>query len=143
MPRQLSGFVVIRGTDDENWPFDNEHVEQTRSVQTVLDIDQAAQVVNIEPVRWGGECRVELGLTARAVSDGQIQIEGSAKLFEGDNENTSDLEQEKTVNFLVPRTTRNNSEPARHDVQLVSEGFGGGDHAEISMVFTNVLVEED
>lgn len=143
MARLLSGTVFINGTDDESWPFDDEIVSTTRPVNGVyLDINQPAVGLNIEPVRWGGECRVEIQLTARVVEGEQIRIEGDVKLFEGTSENTQDLEEEKRVDFLVPKTTRNQPLPARYDVQLNSRGIGGGDHAEISFSFTNHIVEE-
>lgn len=143
MARNLSGVVIIKGTDDENWPFDDEHVSATRSVQQILDIDQPAVQIFIEPVRWGGECRVEVVLTARAVSDGQIQIEGNAKFFEGTSENTQDLEEEKAIVFLVLKNTRKNTEAAKYDVQLSNSGLGGGDHAEIGFSFSNYIVEDE
>ncbi|KPV49973.1 hypothetical protein SE17_29615 [Kouleothrix aurantiaca] len=143
MARQLSGIVVINGTDDENWPFDDEKVTRTYSVQSILDIDQPAVPLEIPYVRWGGECRVEVAIMARAVGGGEIQIEGNAKLFEGTDEDTQDLEEEKVVTFLVPRNTRKYVEPAKYDVNLSNAGFGGGDHAEIGFSFTNYIVEEE
>ena len=143
MTRVLSGVVFINGTDDESWPFDDETVSTTRDIQGVfLDVNQPAVRLDIEPVRWGGECRVEIQVDARVVDGEQIQIEGDVKLFEGTDVNSQDLEEEKRVIFLVPKTTRSQPQPARHDVQLVSRGIGGGDHAEISFSLTNRIAEE-
>lgn len=143
MARKLSGIVFIDGTDDENWPFDDEHVSRSFPLNATLDIDQPAVALDIPDVRWGGECRVEVRVTARAVGRGEIQIEGNAKLFEGTSENTSDLEDEKVVTFLVPRTTGKNPNAANHNIQLRNAGVGGGDHAEIGFSFTNAVLEED
>lgn len=143
MARLLAGTVSINGTDDESWPFDDEKVSATRPVNGVfLDINQPAVVLDIPPVKWGGECRVEVRVTARVVEGEQIQIEGSVKLFEGTDEETQDLEEEKAVTFLVPRTTRSQPLPAYHSVQLSNAGIGGGDHAEIDFSFTNSIAEE-
>ena len=66
-----------------------------------------------------------------------VQIEGNAKLFEGTSEGSSDLEDEKVVNFTVPR----GGVAAHHNVQLRTTEVGGGDHAEIGISFTNSVVE--
>jgi hypothetical protein len=143
MARLLAGTIFIKGTDDESWPFDNEIIQTTRAVNGVfLDINQPAVELNIEPVRWGGECRVEIQVNAKVSEGEQIQIEGNVKLFEGISENTQDLGEEKRVFFLVPKTTRNQPLPATYDVQLNNAGFGGGDHSEISFTFTNHIVED-
>ncbi|MCA2685010.1 MAG: hypothetical protein IM504_19585 [Microcystis sp. M038S2] len=143
MTRKLAGLVFINGTDDENWPFDNELVQRSFQVQAFLNVDQPAVALQIPDVRWGGECRVEVRVTARALGRGEIQIEGNAKFFEGTSEDTQDLEDEKVVTFLVPRNTANNPASTNFNIQLNNAGFGGGDHAEISFSLTNSLVEED
>lgn len=143
MARKLSGIVFVNGTDDEYWPFNDEHVSRSFPVNTVLNIDQPAVALDVPDVRWGGECRVEVRVTARAVGRGEIQIEGNTKLFEGTSEDTQDLAEEKVVTFLVPRTTQGNPGPTHHNVQLRNTELGGGDHAEISFSLANSIVEED
>ena len=143
MARRLSGTVIVNGTDDENWPESDEHVHRVHNVSMVLNVDQPAQAMDIPDVRWGGECRVEVRLTARVVKDGSIQVEGNAKLFEGDSEDSSDLEDEKVVSFTVLRTTRGNPNATHHNIQLRNQGLGGGDHAEIGLSFTNSLIEDE
>ncbi len=139
MARRLAGTVIINGTDDEYWPQSDEKVHRVYNVEMVLDTGQPASAIEIPDVRWGGECRVELRLTARSVDRGTVQIEGNAKLFEGTSESTTDLEDEKVVSFTVPRGGR----PAHHGIQLRNTEIGGGDHAEISLSFTNSIVEEE
>ena len=143
MTRVLRGTIFINGTDDESWPFDDEKVSTSRAIEGVyLDISQPAVRLDVHPVRWGGECRVEIQLDARVVDGDQIQIEGNVKLFEGTSEDSEDLEEEKRVEFLVRKTTRTRPDPAHFNVQLSSRGIGGGDHAEISFSFTNSIAEE-
>lgn len=137
MARRLAGTVIVNGTDDENWPESDEHVHRVFNVEMVLDVGQPASAMDISDVRWGGECRVELRLTARVVDNNTVQIEGNAKLFEGTSENTDDLEDEKVVSFTVPKGGR----PAHHNIQLRNSGTGGGDHAEIGLSFTNSVDE--
>jgi hypothetical protein len=138
MARRLAGTVVITGTDDENWPDSDEHVHRVHNIQMVLDDGQPAQSIDVPDVRWGGECRVEIQLTARIVDVGQVQVAGNAKLFEGDSEDTTDLEDEKSVEVTVPRS----GVPAHHGIQLRNVGAGGGDHARISLSFTNSMIED-
>jgi hypothetical protein len=143
MARQLTGTVRIQGTDDENFPDSDEHIDKTTTLGLVLDADQPAVTLDIPHARWGGECRVEIQVNARIVGGGAIQVEGQARLYEGDSESNMDLEDTKQVAFLVPRNTKNNLRATRHFVQLVNAGLGGGDHAEITFDFYNTIVEED
>jgi hypothetical protein len=143
MARRLAATVIIDGTDDENWPESDEHTHRVFNITMILNPDQPAQALDIPDVRWGGECRVEVRLTARALADGKVQVEGNAKLFEGTSEDTTDLEDEKVVSVTVLRTTASNPNPTHHSIQLKNSGFGGGDHAQIGLSFTNSLIEED
>jgi hypothetical protein len=143
MSRNLTGIVTVRGTDDELWPWSDETVERTMPVGLVLDTDQPAAPLGLPHVRWGGECRVEVSVDARVVGNGGVQVQGTAKLFEGDSEDSQDLEDEKLVTFLVPRNTKNHTTATRYDVQLSSTGPGGGDHAEIAFSFMNTIIEDE
>jgi hypothetical protein len=143
MARVLDGTIFISGTDDERWPIKDEKVSISRAIHSVyLDRSQPAVYLDVEPVKWGGECRVEIQVEARVVDGDQIQIEGNVKLFEGISEDSEDLEEEKHVDFLVPKTTRSQPDPIHFPVSLNSRGIGGGDHAEINFSFTNRFSEE-
>ncbi|KFY24780.1 hypothetical protein V491_02020 [Pseudogymnoascus sp. VKM F-3775] len=87
---------------------------------------------------WGGECRVEVTLTARLLSERRVHVTVNGKLFEGDSETTGDLEDEKTASVVVPK----GGFPIPLSMSLHNTGFGGGDSATISLSFTNT-VEED
>lgn len=137
MARRLAGTIIIDGTDDEYWPKKDEKVHRQYNMETILTAGQPASVIETPDVKWGGECRVELKVTARVVNTGEVQIEGNAKLFEGTSENTNDLEDEKVFSFTVPKGGR----PAHHRVNLKNTETGGGDHAEISLSFTNSVEE--
>lgn len=139
MARRLSGTIIVDGTDDEFWPQSDEHVHRVFNIQMVLDVGQPASKIEVTDVRWGGECRVELALTARSVGRGEIQVEGNAKLFEGTSESTGDLEDEKVVSFTVPR----GGTAAHHQIQLRNTEAFGGDHAEIGLSFTNSIIEDE
>lgn len=137
MSRRMAGIVFIDGTDDEI--FKDETVSRQFAVEMVLDVGQPAAAIDVPDVRWGGECRVELRLMARALEKGTVQVEGVTRLFEGASEDTDDLEDEKVVTFLVPK----GGVPVHYQVQLKSTGAGGGDRAEIRLTLTNVKVEEE
>ena len=137
MARRLAGTVIVNGTDEELWPQSDEHVSRVFNIVMILDAGQPASAMDISDVRWGGECRVELRITARVVDNNAVQIEGNAKLFEGTSENTDDLEDETVVSFTVSK----GGVPAHHNIQLRNSGSGGGDHAEIGLSFTNSIVE--
>jgi len=138
MVRRLAGIVRIDGTDDEIWPQSNEVIHRSFAIDITLDEGVPATALDIPDVRWGGECRVEVRVTARYVNGGRVQVEGIAELFEGSSENTNDREDRQTITFLVPRGGR----PVHHRTQLRNRGIGGGDHAEIEFSLTNSLVEE-
>lgn len=137
MARRLSGVVVVDGTDDEFWPESDEHIHKEIPVQMVLDVNQPVAAIEIPDVRWGGECRVEVRLEARALADGLVQIEGTTKLFEGTSDSSQDLEDEKSVAFVVPK----GGVAYYEKVQLRNTETFGGDHAEIGISLTNTLVE--
>jgi hypothetical protein len=137
MTRRVAGIVVIDGTDDETWPFSNEHGHLEQGVDVILDEGQPAGVIQVPHLRWGGECRVEVELRAQIVQKNAVQVTGTAKLFEGTSENTDDLENTQVVNFTVPK----GGTPTRRQINLRSSGVGGGDHAEVYITLTNSIYE--
>ncbi|WP_460708093.1 hypothetical protein [Myceligenerans halotolerans] len=139
MARRLSGTVMIHGVDDENWPWANEVIDVQHAVHVVLDVNQPAARVEVPHVRWGGECRIELDLAAQVINEsGTIQVNAAGRLYEGDSQDSMDLEDQQTVEVLVPRGTQ----PSSNGMILNSTGLGGGDWGEVKMSFTNNLFEE-
>ena len=132
--RRLAGMISILGVDEE-WFMSDETVHADRHVHAVLDRNQPHGKVEVADVRWGGEYRVEIDLTARIVGEGEIKLRFTGKLFEGTSESTDDLEEEKTVEILVPRGA-----PVFNSMRLRNTGWAGGNHASIEMSFTNTLV---
>jgi hypothetical protein len=139
MARVLSGTIQINGTDHERIGA-NEEVSEPRNINVKLDLSQPTANIDVEPVKWGGECRVEIQLKAHLLVGEQILVEGNVKLFEGGSEDTNDLEDEESFEFLIPRTIQNR--PAtEHEVKVASTGSGGGDHAEIKFSLGNYFYE--
>ena len=138
MQRRLAGIVIMDGVDDEWWPQSDETAHAEQPIQLVLETGQPAAMLDVPPMRWGGECRVEVAVNAQVIGTGQIQVRGVAKLFEGTSEDTMDLEDSKEVSFVVPK----GGVPAHHHVSLHSTGAGGGDNASIRISLTNSILEE-
>jgi hypothetical protein len=138
MARRLSGLVIIDGLDHESWPDSDEPLAQQSFPINgwILDENQPAQPFNIQPIRWGGECRVECDVTAKVIGTGQIQISGHARFYEGASEDTDDLEDERYFDFLVPK----GGIPLNFPVNL-SNWEEGGDYANIHFSLTNSYYE--
>jgi hypothetical protein len=140
MLRNFSGSVATYGVDDENWPETDETISTTHPVSFVLDeLDPNWTPLGIPAVRWGGECRVEFGLSATAFEDDhRVEVKGWIALFEGDSEFTGDLDAERNgIVIGVPKGGRQVTEKIRLD----NTGLGGGDSAEITLSFTNAVLE--
>jgi hypothetical protein len=80
----------------------------------------------------GGEVRIELSLNASATTEGDIQISGDAKMFEGTSEESDDLDGTTPVNFTVPRDEIIPNMPIH-----VSNQDEGGDFADITLTVSN------
>jgi hypothetical protein len=133
MKRRLGGIVIIDGTDHEFlWP--DEHGHQETAIDLPLEVNGGPVAVRVPHLKFGGEVRVELMLTAEAKADGAVLVSGAAKLYEGISENTSDLDAEQRIAFAVPK----GGAPA---VQHVFVGKPRKDRAEILICLTNALAE--
>ena len=144
MARRLVGTVIIDGTDNKNWPFSDEKVLSIHPVSTFLNVDQSASRIEIPDFSLGYGCRIEIDLSARIEGRGEVQVEGTGRLFEGTTDNTEDnKEDEKVFNFTVPRNTVSKTNQASHKINLRNRGIGRDDYAEISLFLTNSIVEED
>lgn len=133
MKRRLGGIIIIDGTDHEFlWP--DEHGHQETTVDQPLETGQGPIALRVPHLKFGGEVRIELQLTAEAQADSTVLVSGAAKLYEGTSERTTDLDDEKRVIVKVPK----GGAPAIHRVNL---GRPKKDRAEILMCLTNALAE--
>jgi hypothetical protein len=137
-PRQLVVSGTISGVDDETWPFSDELMHQSIQARIVLTAQDIPQDLVTFSKGWGGECRLEVTMTAKLQTAGFIRVEVNGKLFEGTSETTDDLEDEKTLTALVPR----GGVPVPFTMQLHSKGLGGGDAGTVNVTFVNSLVDE-
>ena len=125
--------IVVTGTveivDDEI--FENERCNHAVSGNVIIGEGQPSSLIRFSQC-CGGEVRVEVDLNAAATSKGEVKVTGSAKLFEGASCETTDLEDEESIDFLVPV-----NDMAPFQIKLLSEGVGGGDNAKIRLNFAN------
>jgi hypothetical protein len=125
---------TISGVDDE-WPGGSETKTQNNTGSLVLSNEVPQNLLNTQ-MKWGGECRCELTLVAQLQSTGRVLIRGNAKLFEGDSEETGDLDDEENFEILVAK-----GKTESRAVNLLNEG--SNDTADIMITVTNTLVEEE
>jgi hypothetical protein len=134
-PRILVASGSISGLDHETFGS-NETMSapvHERIVLTQTDVPQ--NLINISK-GWGGECRLEVTITARLQTDRRILAIINGKLYEGDSETTNDLDDEQTTTCLVPK----GGLPVPFTMQL--RNSGSGDTGTISLTFVNSLFEE-
>lgn len=130
----------LEGLDDEDWPFsDVTMFKPITPVRVVLTVEDVPQNVVSDSMRWGGECRLEVTVTAQLQTRGRILVTVNGKLFEGDSEATTDMDDERTSTTLVPR----GGIPIPFVMQLSNSGLGGGDTGTIKATFTNIISEEE
>jgi hypothetical protein len=133
MKRRLGGIVLIDGTDHEFlWP--DEHGHQETAIDTPVEVNGGPVAVRVPHLKFGGEVRIEVMLTAEGKADGSVVVSGAAKLYEGMSENTSHLRDEQRIAFTVPK----GGAPA---VQRVFVGKPKKDRGEILICLTNALAE--
>jgi hypothetical protein len=134
LTRRLVVSGSFYGYDDER----SGHEELPASItEQKIILPQSSSPENVlnQVFKWGGEVRVELSLSGVIANEsGDIQVTGSAKLFEGTSEDTDDLEDEQEIKFLIPR-----GQDFSSPIHLDNSGLGGGDYADITLTFDNML----
>jgi hypothetical protein len=139
MANVMFGSATINGTDDEWWPFSDEHGDSFQQITRVLQPNQSPVQIHVDPLKWGGECRVELDLFASVNQQNQIHVTGEARLFEGVTENTDDLEDTQSFAFDVGPGIPGLNQPATYNLSLFNNELFGGDSASIDLSFFNIV----
>lgn len=134
-PLQLTGNITINGTDDE-WG-DDEYGELEHDIDQFINSNSIIVKLEIPPLRWGGECRVEVDINALPIKAGEVKITGNAKLFEGVTDDTNDLEDERPFAFSLKVTDK---KPTPGKISLENTETGGGDTATIR--FNDFAIKE-
>jgi hypothetical protein len=143
--RRLTGSAVIFGTDHEDFGSNEHPSDNLRTIDMLMFAGQGPIGIGIAPVKWGGECRVEVDFLAEVIAeeDSAIRVKGNARFFEGASVNTTELEDSKHFEFSVPRRVQA-APPIRFSVPLRnSTVFGAEDHAEVVFSLSNILAETE
>lgn len=117
-------------TDDETFGS-NEHNSADQQVDVFISSKQPRNVMNFVG-KCGGEVRVEMTLNASATTEGDIQVSGDIKLYEGTSEDSDDLDGTTPIHFSVPHDDIINNLPL-----TVRNSDEGGDFANIVLTINN------
>jgi hypothetical protein len=135
MPRRITCTAYLWGEDHESFGR-NEFGSKNVTNQVILSDEQPQNVLQAQ-LRWGGECRIELEVVANMLAEGRVRVICRARLFEGTSEDTTDLEDDQTVERLIARGV-----PENIHIALSNDGFGGGDKGTVDITVLNTLVED-
>ncbi|KAB8077244.1 hypothetical protein BDV29DRAFT_199206 [Aspergillus leporis] len=135
-PRVLVVSGALSGVDDE---FFGAHERMHRPVyaRVVLSEEEVPQTFFTWSEGWGGECRLEVIITAQLNKNRHIFVTVNGKFYEGTSEATRDLADEQTQSALVPK----GGLPIPFSLQFFNREPFGGDTATISVTFVNVVEE--
>jgi hypothetical protein len=136
MMRRLTGTIAVDARDDQWWPETFVSLEHELSLQSILSADQRPSIISVPRVNCDGRYWVELSLSAYAISDGTIHIEGRAKLEYSDSGRENEVSDENIFNLIVPK----GGVPATKRIGL--SNFGEGCRTTIRIVLANSLVED-
>ncbi|KOC07818.1 hypothetical protein AFLA70_62g003750 [Aspergillus flavus AF70] len=132
-PHVLVVSGVLSGVDNE---FFGTHERMYRPVYTrVVLSEDAPQTFFTWSEGWGGECRLEVTITAQLNQNRHIFVTVNGKFYEGTSEATMDLADEQTQSALVPKSGL----PIPFSLQFFNREPFGGDTATISVTFVNVV----
>jgi hypothetical protein len=135
-PASSSRLIIVTGlvkiTDDEPWPWDDEHAQLNINGRCTLSRNNPTCTFSPFVKCAGGEVRVEINLSLSLRSDDSVDVSGTAELFEGTSCNTMDREDDQSFARNVAKGYR-----APWQSTLLSRGMGGGDKAEIDITIEN------
>jgi hypothetical protein len=127
---RLRGDVDIYGVDDD-WPefidSDDTISESIQNLNINLENGGPQFVVGRWVWKWGGECRLEVDMYAQALSSGDIQVLGNIRFYEGDSEDTNQLEDDDEVSFIV-----GDDQDVTQKYQLTNETWADSDWATVT-----------
>jgi hypothetical protein len=128
--RRVVASAHMEITDDETFGT-NEHNSADQQVEVAITNKQPRALMKLIG-KCGGEVRVELTLNASASTEGDVQVSGTAELFEGISDESDDLDGTTPVNFTVPCDDVITNLPI-----TVRNTDEGGDFADIVLTVSN------
>jgi hypothetical protein len=72
--RRLTGSAVVFGTDAEDIGSDEHPTDNQRTIDKLMFAGQRPIGIGIAPVKWGGECRVEVDFEAEVIAGEDIAV---------------------------------------------------------------------
>ncbi|MBX6371256.1 MAG: carboxypeptidase regulatory-like domain-containing protein [Acidothermus sp.] len=97
-------YVDFYGVDDEYWPFDDEIDDPgPEYYEVAVNPGNPIGTLVLPDYRWGGEMRVHYTLTFRLLANNDIDVTVQCNLYEGTDEDTTDLDGVSSMEFTVPR----------------------------------------
>lgn len=132
--RRVQIQLRIQTTDDESWPWDDEHADTSYFREVLVQPWHSHEDVYISQ-QMGGEIRIEVRLYIDLNMDRSINVNLNAKMFEGSSEDTNDLDSEE--NFTGFRIGKDQTRSG--SIRLYNGGAGGGDVSNISFTITNLV----
>lgn len=139
--REIKVLGSIWITDDEDWPFPDEHARRGVVIDNILvgpptndpnDDNMHAEAEQTE--KMGGEIKVRLQFQFDWQEDASVDVWYRAELFEGDTEDTDKLRDSEEGTIHVPRSETIQFPPYL-GVQLVNPE--GDDTVNISLIIVN------
>jgi hypothetical protein len=129
--RRLVVDVEMKVTDAEDFVPNERKRVAFQGISFVGTGGQRATIAKAA-VRVGGEVRAELDLTTRLGAGSAVVVEGSAKLFEGTSENTTDLGDSETIaRDIAP------GHHVKHVIGLLNRALAESDSAVTTLTCTN------
>ncbi|GGU67806.1 hypothetical protein [Streptomyces daghestanicus] len=139
--RVLEGSVRVDGRDAETVGSD-EFIHEDRPFKKRILENQDTFIPEVQRYAWGGECRVEIDmhawLHAKETHDSAMHIWGDTRFYEGDSEDTGELEDQEHFDFWVPRSVQEETPAIVNVVDLVHpEHVGQDDWARVTFALFN------
>ena len=132
--RRVQVQARVQTTDDESWPWDDEHADTQHFTEVFVGPWGTHKEVYFEQ-RMGGEIRIELRFVIDLQMDRSVSVNVNAKMYEGTSEDTDDLnDQENTNGFRVSK-----DQSRTGNIRLYNDEFAGGDVSNISFTITNLV----
>ena len=99
---EIGGDMIVYGLDDEPFYEANESIRRKMPLDIYVGPqNKGYEYVALQQFRWGGECRLEVDIGARGITEDSVEMAIHLRLFEGTSESTRDLDGEKIYKFLV------------------------------------------
>lgn len=135
--RKLKISGNIHTKDYEVWPDTDERCNLPIDREIIIENPIYATILT-EKLKCGGECRTELDIQAKVLSNGEVLANIDSRFYEGGSADTTELEDtESHRDVLIKRSSSTNV-----NQHLVNVDIPGDDESWIGLTFTNFPLED-